>query len=226
MMDIMKRKFLHPLALLASLTACVDVSLYGKPFMQPPPTHGDGEALESRFNGVTIGELVTDSLMLIKGAIFYDEQGYVISSRSISGPNGRQRSAYPGGERGVPKKIRVTWRVGKFEMSPDGTGWVGGKIVGDYTVSVADRIPDETLEYVRSHNTSLRLKLRVYEDGLLVGWDIETRPGFDPKKPDVYAPPVYLKVGGDFKEAYIRHGKVIEKGWYIDSQGQRIETDW
>ena len=225
-MDIMKRKFLHPLALIASLTACVDTSLYGKPFGKQVDSADDNDTEHNRSWGVTVGELVISSLVAVRGVIFYDERGSVIRIQSGIDPRGNQKSAYPGGERGVPKKIRVTWRVGKFEMSPDGTGWVGGKIVGDYTVSVADRIPDETLEYVRSHNTSLRLKLRVYEDGLLVGWDIETRPGFDPKKPDVYAPPVYLKVGGDFKEAYIRHGKVIEKGWYIDSQGQRIETDW
>jgi hypothetical protein len=108
-----------------------------------------------------------------------------------------------------------------------------GPVVRDITVPVASRIPDELLEDLRRDpKGGLRLKLRVHPETLLVGWDIERRPGFDPKKLDsfgeaVYVAPVHSFAGGDFREAKIFNGQVIRKGWYIDPQtGARIETNF
>jgi len=223
----MKRKLTILLALFPLLGSCADMNIYGKPIAQLPDAYGDDEALRTRFRGVTVGELVTDSLTVIKGVVFYDDRGYVIDSRSVSGPNGRQRSSYPGGERGVPTKVRATWREnpkavwGKY----GGIEWEGA-ILGDYTVSVAERIPDETLDYIRQNKTSLRLKFRLYDMGILVGWDVP-KPFSGQRVNGRYYPIEYVLVGGDFKEAHIVNGKVVEKGWYIDNKtGQKIETDY
>jgi hypothetical protein len=105
--------------------------------------------------------------------------------------------------------------------------------VSDVTVPIASRIPEDLLEDLRRDPKGvLRLKLRIHPDTLLVGWDIERRPGFDPKKRDqfgeaVYVAPVHSFVGGDFREASILNGQVVRKGWYIDPKtGQKIETDF
>jgi hypothetical protein len=98
---------------------------------------------------------------------------------------------------------------------------------------VAERIPDEALDDLRKNGGGLRLKLRIHPDTLLVGWDIERRPGYDPAIKDssgdrpLYVPAQYSWVGGDFREAIRRKGQPIEKGWYIDPKTkQRIETDY
>ncbi|MFZ6688621.1 hypothetical protein ACO0K0_12810 [Undibacterium sp. SXout11W] len=86
------------------------------------------------------------------------------------------------------------------------------------TFPVAERIPEEVLNDIREHGGNLRLKFRVQSDGVLFGWDIE-RAG---RNLSVHSNP-----GGDFKEAHISGGKVVEKGWYIDKKtGQKIETDY
>ena len=115
--------------------------------------------------------------------------------------------AFRPGSLPVPKTIRVTWREGSFKSGkPD--GWDGGTILGGYTVPVAERIPDAVLDYIRNHNASLRLKIRIKDDGVLVGWDVEewfTLQG-SRRLRNVLA-------GGDFLEAKIFNGKVIDPGW-------------
>jgi len=103
----------------------------------------------------------------------------------------------------------------------------------EITVSVAERIPEDLLEDLRrAPMGTLRLKLRIHPEILLIGWDIERRPGYDPKKLDKwgeisYVGPVYSFAGGDFREAAIFNGQVVRKGWYIDPRTrERIETDY
>ena len=81
-----------------------------------------------------------------------------------------------------------------------------GTIIGQWKVPVADRIPDDLLDELRQRGGSLRIKIRLHREGVLLGWDIERRPGFDPKKRDsygeaAYVSPGWVKTGGDFKEA-------------------------
>lgn len=106
-------------------------------------------------------------------------------------------------------------------------------VVGQWTVPIADRIPDDLLDDLRRDpKGSLRIKIRLHREGVLLGWDIERRPGFDPKKRDqwgeaVYVAPVHSFVGGDFQEAKIFNGKAVRKGWYIHPRTkERIETDF
>jgi len=224
-MNITKRKLLNLLALLPSLGACVDTNPYGKPIVQPPDPYGSNDALRKRFKGVSVGELVLDALTPKAGVIFYDHQNRLIEMGGGFGPKGSSKSAYPGGERGVPISVRATWREGKFEMAPSGNDWIGGVIVGDYSVTVAERIPEETLNYIRRNKTSLRLKFRLYDEGLLVGWDVP-KPFVGERVAGRYYPVEYFLIGGDFQEAHIVNGQVVRKGWYINKQGQRIETEW
>ncbi|NBD22239.1 hypothetical protein GTZ97_16410 [Aquabacterium fontiphilum] len=110
---------------------------------------------------------------------------------------------------------------------------VTGHLYGEWRVPVAERIPDDLLDDLRKNpGGGLRIKFRFHSDGVLLGWDIERRPGFDPKKRDrwgeiAYVGPVQSFAGGDFREAEIFNGKVMRKGWYIHPKtGQRIETDF
>lgn len=108
-----------------------------------------------------------------------------------------------------------------------------GHLYGQWRVPVAERIPDELLDDLRANpKGGLRIKFRFHPDGVLLGWDIERRPGFDPNKRDalgsiLYVPPVHSFAGGDFREAEIVDGKVVRPGWYIHPKTkQRIEIDF
>lgn len=118
----------------------------------------------------------------------------------------------------VPKTIRAKWRKG--------TGWDDvkkvwneGTVIGDYTVPVAERIPDSILDELRKGKSNLRLKIRLIDDGVLIGWDIERRG-------KLKGSTEYVMEGGDFVQAKRFNGKVVRKGWYINKNGQKIETDY
>lgn len=96
-----------------------------------------------------------------------------------------------GGTR-VPLTVRAIWRLDpKPVWGKHGGIDYEGKIIGDYTISVADRIPNAVLHDIHAHGGALRLKFRLKPDGVLFGWDIE-RPGGGISKFDM--------PGGDFTE--------------------------
>lgn len=109
----------------------------------------------------------------------------------------------------------------------------GGKLLYQRHLQIADRIPDELLNDLRRDpKGTLRIKIRLHREGVLLGWDIERRPGYDPKKRNAYGNPIFVSAvhsfaGGDFREAEIINGQAVRKGWYIHPKtGQRIETDF
>ena len=110
----------------------------------------------------------------------------------------------------VLKKIRATWRAGDVQYAGQGV-WTGGTVIGDYIVPVAERIPDEVLDYIRKNGGALRIKIRLKDDGILIGWDVEERV------PNKYDPPYnYLRYslpGGDFKETRRGNDGKMEPGW-------------
>ena len=135
----------------------------------------------------------------------------------------------------VPERVRIIWRDSDtYVLNPDRvTSRRAGNIIGDETIEVGTRVPQELIDDLkRDPRGSLRLKFRMSDQGTLFGWDIERRPGFDPKKRDqwgeaVYVGPVHSFAGGDFREAKIFNGKPVRKGWYIDRRaGKTIETDY
>ena len=138
----------------------------------------------------------------------------------------------------VPEQVRIVWRdSGEHGREyKDGTTY-SGNIVRDEVIDVGSRIPLEVIDDLKRHpRGNLRLKFRMSNQGTLLGWDIERRPGYDPSRVDprtgfpYHVPPAYYLSGGDFKEArviYVGTKLVKEPGWYIDRKtGNRIETDF
>ena len=118
-----------------------------------------------------------------------------------------------GGSRAIPRWIRATWRTGRPYLTSEGT-WTGGTVMGEYTATVADRIPPEVFDYVRQHGGSLRLKLRVVDGAVLVAWDVEKYVSAEGWKPgDGDSGFHYHMVGGDFREDKVFNGKIVEPGW-------------
>jgi hypothetical protein len=197
-------------------------------------------ALKYRFRDVGGGELYVTGFAEVGPAALFEENGDNYHVRTwFDKKGGGVRSSYGGGVVGdrlvIPKTLRMIRYAEDARIKGNATPFSAfeGAVVADVTVSVASRIPEDLLEDLRRDPKGvLRLKLRLHPDTLLVGWDIERRPGFDPKKRDqfgeaVYVAPVHSFAGGDFREAKIFNGQVVRKGWYIDPKtGRRIETDF
>lgn len=85
-----------------------------------------------------------------------------------------------------------------------------GTLVGDYTLAVADRIPDALLDSLRKDpRGNLRIKFRLHPEGVYFGWEIDRGQG---RVRAVNDPPPYEQTGGDFKEARPAGYVVTEKG--------------
>lgn len=199
-----------------------------------PPLSAEDQALKFKFRGMSGGDRRVDALTKMQGVTLYNEKGQVIESGSF-GPKQNSVSSY-GSEFGVPKTIRAVWRTGDGIVNEGDGGYSGGTIAGDYTVPVASRIPDELLESLRKEGGLFRLKIRLADNDVLIGWDIERKISQQELKKvqdsrlngvlQYYASPYHM-AGGDFREAQIYNGLVVRKGWYIDKKtGQRIETDF
>lgn len=187
----------------------------------------------NRFQGITSAEWVLSSLDELRWIEILDQNGnYVEAPAKMRIQIKSQRALNR-----IPVKLKVTWR----EQDPNNPvysgnrneSWSGGKITGSFEIPVADRIPDELLDDLRRDpKGSLRIKVRLHRDGVLLGWDIERRPGYDRKNRDIFGQAVYVAAehsfyGGDFREAEIINGKPVRMGWYIHPKtGQRIETPY
>ena len=228
-----RRELLHALGAGGTLTALSGCGPWlPPPVPAPPQLAPEDQALAEKFAVLRGGGmLVVDSLNRKEGINIFDEYGRYFYSKGGMGPRSGGIFSY-GARFGVPKTLHVTWRTGSdVRMQANGM-FGGGTIVGDYIVPVASRIPEDLIQDLRrDERGSFRLKIRLHDDGVLIGWDIERRPGFDPKNRNkhgniVYVPAVHSFVGGDFREAEIYNGKPVRKGWYIHPKtGQRIETD-
>ena len=206
--------------------------------LRPQPKTPD-EELKHRYRGVYGAALRVDATFRTDTSVIINvELGMIFNiGLGIFGPGGAKHSSYSASKKGdrlgFPKRLR-------YMRFPDDAEFLGYETVPPYTgtplvdvtVPVAERVPEETLDAVRAGAGGLSLKLRIHPDTLLVGWDIESRPGYDPKKLDQFGRPYYVEavqthVGGDFREAKIFNGKVVRAGWYIDPKTkERIETDF
>ena len=149
-----------------------------------------------RFRGLGV-VLVCDAVpgVELKGVEFFDDRNSLIYASSTLSKRNRSIMAL-GGAR-VPLTVRVVWR--KTDLPIGGLDIYGkynsftyaGDLIGDYTLSIAQRIPDAVLQEIRARGGALRLKFRLKTDGVLFGWDIERYVGrsFEPLMP-----------GGDFLE--------------------------
>jgi hypothetical protein len=149
---------------------------------------------QRRFKSIGI-VLVVDAVpeAEMKQAAFYDDRGTLMYGPSLVTKRNRSIMAL-GGTR-VPLAVKAIWRKGAG-WDDIKKVWNEGTIIGSYTIPVAERIPDEVLDDIRTQGGSLRLKFRLKPDGVLFGWDIE-RDGKGSGHVLKYDLP-----GGDFLESY------------------------
>ncbi len=172
-----------------------------------PPDPSDPDAtLKYKFRGMRGGERRIDALETIENVVLLvgnDQalrKGTFGRGASFSGYGGHGADVLP-----IYKTIRyLRYAKGaKFSGNTKHPYYEGEPFL-DVQVPIAERIPDVLLDYLRSNpRASMRLKLRLIPETILVGWDIEHRPRFDPKlaQEGQYYPPAYSHTGGDFKEA-------------------------
>lgn len=89
--------------------------------------------------------------------------------------NSRNDSISSYGAAPIPRWVHVTWRVGPgIDMDWKTRNWIGGTVVGDYTVPVLDRIPRQVFDRIRAvPGRSLRLRFQIKDNGVDFGWAIQ-----------------------------------------------------
>jgi len=130
---------------------------------------------QRRFRGIGL-VLVVDAVpgAKMEAVTFHDERGIQIYAKALV--SRRTREIMATGASHVPETVRVVWRQnGQYDFGR--ATWYGGTVLGDHTVPVAARIPEEVLRDIRAKPGSLRLKFRLKPDGVLFGWDIERDGG-------------------------------------------------
>lgn len=187
-MDELKRKLNAALMLLplASFLSSCKAAAMGR----PPTTAGD------RFKGMGL-TLVVDAVpgaKMLGNEFFADGSDSPFYASSVTRQGNRSIMSFPSGK--VPGSVRVVWRdsseiVGRKDDPTENT--YAGKILGDYTIPIASRIPDEVVAEIRKNGGSLRLKFRLKPDGVLFGWDIERFEGGLPR---------HSMPGGDFLQTW------------------------
>jgi hypothetical protein len=147
--------------------------------------------------------------------------------------------AFPGA---IPERVRVVW-YSEYGWDKVYVDTQVGTIKGEETIEVGSRIPQELIdELKRDPKGGINIKFRSSDQGMMFGWDLERRPGYELKERGrdgslLYIPPFRQMSGGDFKEArknyytpegkFLKGGAVWEKGWYIDKKtGKKIEVDY
>ena len=234
----MRRRFLIRLAVAALGTHLMAACRVTPPAAPPTPlTESQARYLESRQRmlqrfGRPGFELVVDAVagQEFLGVEFFPEDAKHSFYRA--GGQTLRSQAKMILSQPVPERARILWRDSD-KFAPDGRTVYAGNILGDETIEVGSRIPQELIDDLeRDPRGNLRLKFRMSKDGTLFGWDIQRRPGYDPnlRDPqgrDIHFPAVHSFAGGDFREAEIVNGKVVRKGWYIERRtGRKVETDY
>lgn len=106
---------------------------------------------------------------------FSDTGGLLFSPAGVTSV-GESINAYGGGLHGAfPRWVRVSWRTGAdVDLDKINGGWKNGKIVGDYTVKVLERIPQDVFAYVRATpGRAIVLRFHLKDDGVLFAWDVQ-----------------------------------------------------
>lgn len=149
-----------------------------------------------RFKGMGL-TLVVDAVPgaeMLGTEFFADGSSNPFYAKSRMVQRNREIMAFPSGK--VPESVRVVWRdsseiVGRKDDPTQNT--YAGKVLGDHTISIASRIPDEVVAEIRKNGGGLRLKFRLKPDGVLFGWDIERFEGGLPR---------YSMPSGDFLQTW------------------------
>ena len=206
----------------------------------------EDEALRHKFRGISKGgELYIDATYNTQMRQVVTRPDGVFFSPAMGnfGPKRPVVSAYFGDEKyglPVPKYLRYQ----RFSEHAPRTGsdygrrpMFEGQFIVDVIVPVATRIPDEVLERIRKYKGSLKLKLRMTPETILVGWEIARMKDF-PHKIDNFGKRIItdddLMIGGDFCEKQVYTGyingkahRIVQQGWQIDPKtGKKIEMDY
>jgi hypothetical protein len=178
----------------------------------------EDKMLSERFRGLRGGVLRVDAVGYPKQYVsITTETGARLDGSATLTTRNVMTSSFGGGPTIVPKSVRATWKKDGPPVSSNSSGnWNGGTIIGDYTVPVAQRIPQAILDDVRKNGGALRLKIRLHDEGIYIGWDVEYFLGSGIG---------YRMAGGDFREAGIINGKIVRHAWYIDKKGSKVFTD-
>lgn len=188
--------------LLALFSASLALSACASGSNKPIATLSEAEKLlKHKFRGIYGVVTRIDAANIKEYVSITTDKGAQIDGSGTLSPKNVSNSSY-GGAFPIPLTIRATWKKGPVTMGND-IGWMGGTIIGDYTVPVAERIPDEVLDYIRQNGGALRLKIRLHDEGIFIGWDVEQRLPIRNWKaingPQKYYID-YTLAGGDFQE--------------------------
>lgn len=197
-MQHIKRKLLAAIAVLPWLTGCKS-AVSSQTQTQTSTIVKALTPSQQRLAGIGL-TLVVDA---VEGAemlgveFFADGEDFRIYAKSRTAKTNRDIMSFP--SRTVPNMVRVVWRDSSkiIRLPSDGSrNTYAGTVLGDHTIPVASRIPDEVIQSIRAKGGGLRLKFRLKPDGVLFGWDIWRSvpvPGVTEYKASVFDMP-----GGDF----------------------------
>lgn len=174
---------------------------------------GAANAHDAPSRPLAVGTLRVDAATDKCGVTIYDEKGQRIDAASLLNLKNVAIATFPGGGREAPASIRATWTACRDTTSANAAGTVAA-VAGDHTVQVAERIPDSVRNFMRVKGGSLRLKIRLVDHGVLLGWDVErTVPAAGGKPGDGASGVQYHLADGDFREDQVVGGVVVEPGW-------------
>ncbi|WP_354333367.1 MULTISPECIES: hypothetical protein [unclassified Undibacterium] len=192
---MMKRTILVALALLPLLAACAQA---GKP-------QTDREL--KGMGMVVVYNLAADASEKAGVQALNDAGNVLFGPLLLNHQNGGESSS-GGGNMSFPRWARVTWREGTDIRSDyKNGGWIGGKLTGDYTIEILSRIPVEVFNYAAAaRGRAIVLRFRLKDNGVLLAWDVRESSlngqGW-----------VYKMHGGDFLDAKMYNGKLVDPGW-------------
>ena len=131
-----------------------------------------------------------------KGVAAASDKGGILFSPMLQRSSDESINADTGGlDHSFSQWVRMTWRTGSgIDFDDVHGGWKGGEIVGDHTVKVRERIPDDVFAYVRAkQGRAIVLHFQLKDDGVLFAWDVQ-----ELNKTKFGQELVYSMHGGDF----------------------------
>jgi hypothetical protein len=187
-----KGRILMALAMTTWLTACAHT---GK-----PETDGDLKGMGM----VVVYKLAADASEKVGVQALNQAGNQMFAASSMSQRGGGGTSSVGGNSNmSFPRWVRVTWREG---VEP-GKYWTTGKVTGDYTIEILSRIPIEVFDYVAAaRGRAIVLRFRLKDNGVLLAWDVQESSANGQGW-------VYKMHGGDFLDAKMYNGKMVDPGW-------------
>jgi hypothetical protein len=206
----MKKTLLTMLATVICVSACAVGTDHHVVNLSP-----EDQMLKNKFRGIYGVVLRLDAATPKEYITMTSQTGRLISGAGYLSLNNVSNQTYTDSSMPIPKTVHAIWRTGVTADAGQGK-WLGGTVVGDYTVPVAERIPDSILDYIRKNGGALRLKIRLKDDGILIGWDVEKSlpiPGCKKGEVAICTAINYLLPGGDFRERRPSYGGAPDPGW-------------